>query len=102
MAKSSAAFDKLNETADAIKVAQWEAQYQEAQQRRNGDPSAMDVLEVQLRKGEPIILPSNAEIKKKQHQHGNSKSWYYCPLARDVPSGMRNVERLHGLRPVSQ
>lgn len=51
VAESTAAFKKLNETADAAKVTEWEEQERHAQQRRTINPKAMDIYEVQLQRG---------------------------------------------------
>ncbi|KAG2099268.1 uncharacterized protein F5147DRAFT_747293 [Suillus discolor] len=51
VAESASAFDKLNETADPIMIATWEEQDQYAHSCRVADPSAMDVFEVQLKRG---------------------------------------------------
>jgi hypothetical protein len=51
VAESTAAFQKLHESADAAKVIEWEEQERLAQQRRTMNPKAMDIYEVQLRRG---------------------------------------------------
>lgn len=51
VAESAAAFKKLNETADAVKVSEWEEQERQAQQRRTTNPKVMDIYEVQLQRG---------------------------------------------------
>lgn len=58
VSESMAAFEKLNETADPVMVETWEEQDLEAQISRTSDPSAMDVFDVQLRKGQrwPICI----------------------------------------------
>ncbi|KAG1788809.1 hypothetical protein EV424DRAFT_1355962 [Suillus variegatus] len=50
VAESTAAFKKLNETADAAKVTEWEEQERHAQQHRTINPKAMDIYEVQLQR----------------------------------------------------
>ncbi|KAG1751888.1 hypothetical protein EDB19DRAFT_1628301 [Suillus lakei] len=49
-AKSTTTFQKLNESADAAKVIEWEEQERFAQQCRTINPKAMDIYEVQLRR----------------------------------------------------
>lgn len=51
VANSKLAFDRLHETADADQVSDGEAQEKLAQEQRHGDPTAMDIYEVQLQKG---------------------------------------------------
>ncbi|KAG2102537.1 uncharacterized protein F5147DRAFT_580924, partial [Suillus discolor] len=50
VADSNMAFERLDETADADKVKDWEAQERLAHEQRRHDPTAMDIYEVQLRK----------------------------------------------------
>ncbi|KAG1845595.1 hypothetical protein C8R48DRAFT_750720 [Suillus tomentosus] len=50
VADSNMAFERLDESADADKVKDWEAQERLAHARRRHDPTAMDIYEVQLRK----------------------------------------------------
>ncbi|KAG1832498.1 hypothetical protein EV424DRAFT_1342450 [Suillus variegatus] len=47
---SNMAFEWLDESADADKVKDWEAQERLAHERRRHDPTAMDIYEVQLHK----------------------------------------------------
>ncbi|KAG1794022.1 hypothetical protein EV424DRAFT_1548130 [Suillus variegatus] len=49
-ADSKLVFDKLDETADPVKVWEWEAQERAAHQWCRCDPTAMDIYEVQLQK----------------------------------------------------
>ncbi|KAG1884389.1 hypothetical protein F4604DRAFT_1677024 [Suillus subluteus] len=51
VAKSSQAFDTLNDAADPDIVDAWEAQEKEAQESRIDDPSSLDIYDVQLNKG---------------------------------------------------
>jgi hypothetical protein len=76
VAESASAFDKLNETADPIMVATWEEQDRYAHSRRVTDPSAMDVFEVQLKRGE-FLLPQQPPHKTDyidQRQRGSNRS----------------------------
>ncbi|KAG2085894.1 uncharacterized protein F5147DRAFT_659371 [Suillus discolor] len=50
VADSNMAFEQLDETADADKVKDWEAQERLAHEQQRHDPTAMDIYEVQLRK----------------------------------------------------
>ncbi|KAG2108071.1 uncharacterized protein F5147DRAFT_745887 [Suillus discolor] len=48
VADSNMAFERLDETANANKVKDWEAQERLAHERQHHDPTAMDIYEVQL------------------------------------------------------
>ncbi|KAG1900024.1 uncharacterized protein F5891DRAFT_980638 [Suillus fuscotomentosus] len=48
VADSNMVFERLDESADADKVKDWEAQERLAHERRHHDPTAMDIYEVQL------------------------------------------------------
>jgi hypothetical protein len=76
VAESASAFDKLNETADPIMIATWEEQDRYAHSCRVADPSAMDVFEVQLKRGEFLLpqLPPHKTDCMDQHQLGSSRS----------------------------
>ncbi|KAG1859310.1 hypothetical protein DFJ58DRAFT_840183 [Suillus subalutaceus] len=50
VADSKVAFEKLDQTADANQVREWEQQEKLAQQRHATDPKAMDIYEVRLQK----------------------------------------------------
>ncbi|KAG1787299.1 uncharacterized protein HD556DRAFT_1247044, partial [Suillus plorans] len=50
VADSNMAFERLDESANADKVKDWEAQERLAHERWRHDPTAMDIYEVQLRK----------------------------------------------------
>lgn len=58
VSESMTAFEKLNDTVDPAMVEAWVEQDREAQLHRNMDPSAMDIFDVQLQKGEswPIYI----------------------------------------------
>ncbi|KAG1890021.1 hypothetical protein F4604DRAFT_1673521 [Suillus subluteus] len=51
VADSKMAFEKLDQTANANQVREWEEQEKLAQQRRTIDPKAMDIYEVRMQKG---------------------------------------------------
>jgi vacuolar-type H+-ATPase subunit I/STV1 len=66
VSESMTAFEKLNETADSAMVEAWVEQDREAQLHRSTDPSAMDIFDVQLQKGEsrPIYVRSAPSVIK--------------------------------------
>jgi hypothetical protein len=51
-AESSQAFEELNDAADPDMVVRWEEQEKVAQASRIDNPSALDVYDVRLNKGE--------------------------------------------------
>ncbi|KAG1782095.1 hypothetical protein EV702DRAFT_1041810 [Suillus placidus] len=75
IAESTATFQKLNETADAAKVIEWEEQERLAQQRCTINPKAMDIYEVQLqrvptRKEQELQLLANGQRPDPACQRG--------------------------------
>ncbi|KAG2086762.1 uncharacterized protein F5147DRAFT_659138 [Suillus discolor] len=62
-ANSKLVFEKLDETADPVKVWVWEAQERVAHQRRRHDPTAMDIYEVQLQKASRFSSNYSADKK---------------------------------------
>ncbi|KAG1868406.1 hypothetical protein F4604DRAFT_1584764, partial [Suillus subluteus] len=80
VAESIDAFDKLNEATDPDMVAQWEEQDQHAHSRRVADPSAMDILEVQLRKApswkqQELALLSSQATRVSGHVQRGAATW---------------------------
>lgn len=59
-AESSQAFDELNDAADPDMVVLWEEQERTAQAYRIDNPSALDVYDVRLNKGESRVLRSRS------------------------------------------
>ncbi|KAG1845825.1 hypothetical protein F4604DRAFT_1595374, partial [Suillus subluteus] len=58
VAESKAAFEMLNQSTNKNQVRDWEEQEKLAQEQCSNDPTAMDIYEVQLRKGaSPEVLP---------------------------------------------
>ncbi|KAG2100186.1 uncharacterized protein F5147DRAFT_582246, partial [Suillus discolor] len=66
VAESAAAFDKLNETADPNMVTTWQEQDRNAHSCRVADPSAMDIFEVQLKRGAATWIASGITIEEMQ------------------------------------
>ncbi|KAG1804565.1 hypothetical protein EV424DRAFT_1474441 [Suillus variegatus] len=65
VADSNMAFEQLDESADADKVKDWEAQERLAHERQSHDPTAMDIYEVQLRK---VSSDSCTALTRKQQE----------------------------------
>ncbi|KAG1813484.1 hypothetical protein DFJ58DRAFT_850669 [Suillus subalutaceus] len=83
--ESTAAFEKLNNTADPDMVAKWEEQDRHAHSCRVTDPSAMDIFKVQLRwaptqKQQELALLSSWRA----HLGGNAQ----CGAATWIASGI--------------
>ncbi|KAG1792281.1 uncharacterized protein HD556DRAFT_1309358 [Suillus plorans] len=76
VAESAAAFQKLNESANAAKVIEWEEQDRVAQEHRTVNPKAMDIYEVQLRRAptqkeqELQLLEANGRCPGPARQRG--------------------------------
>ncbi|KAG1802913.1 uncharacterized protein HD556DRAFT_1437974 [Suillus plorans] len=79
-ADSKLVFGKLDETADPVKVWEWEAQERAAHQRCRCDPTAMDIYEVQLqkvpmRKQQEIQLLAEQEQRPGPIQQRGAATW---------------------------
>ncbi|KAG1839869.1 hypothetical protein C8R48DRAFT_621358, partial [Suillus tomentosus] len=73
-ADSKLAFEMLDETADPVKVREWEAQERAAHQRHRRDPTAMDIYEVQLQKA-PTRKQQEIRLLAEQGQHPGAATW---------------------------
>jgi hypothetical protein len=86
VAESTTTFQKLNESADAAKVIEWEEQERLAQQRCTINPKAMDIYEVQLCRGMwpyLIIFITHSQLaptqKEQEQQLLEANGWHVGP-----------------------
>ncbi|KAG2103721.1 uncharacterized protein F5147DRAFT_654633 [Suillus discolor] len=74
VAESKLAFERLDESADADKVRDWEAQDRSVQEWRSQDSSVMDIYEVQLQKA-PTRKQQELQLLAAQGQHPGPVRW---------------------------
>lgn len=91
--ESTEAFQKLTNLADPSLLQRWETQEQEAQVAQMNDPSALDIYDVQLRKGEVSHLPHlhlSTECQYWKHDLGRKWSSTCCRHLSGAPvTGLR-------------
>ncbi|KAG1828929.1 hypothetical protein EV424DRAFT_1536162 [Suillus variegatus] len=85
VADSNMAFEQLDESTDANKVKDWEAQERLAHEQQHHDPTAMDIYEVQLRKAptrkqQELRLMAQGQRPGEAHRRG-AATWLAEGLA---------------------